>query len=151
MTKLSTANLVGIQFEHGRNDCYELIRRFYRDNFNLQLRNYARPDNWWDGVASLNLYQTLYIREGFLSVNAHPTEWRPTDALLFSIRSRTPNHVGILLPGNNMLHHLYGRLSTIEPLSGTYRNLLMGVVRHPDVNYEPEIKTTHLMEIHGRT
>ena len=48
MMKLRYEHLIGIEYKHGSNDCYGLIRRFYKDNFDLNLRNYARPHDWWN-------------------------------------------------------------------------------------------------------
>jgi cell wall-associated NlpC family hydrolase len=69
MMKLRYEHLIGIEYKHGSNDCYGLIRRFYKDNFDLNLRNYARPHDWWN--TDLSLYQLNYHKEGFRPLDAH--------------------------------------------------------------------------------
>jgi cell wall-associated NlpC family hydrolase len=124
-------HLVGREWNHGNSDCYSLARDFYRDNFSLQLRNYARPTDWWRNP-DFRLYQNLYFKEGFVAVQVHPTEWRPADAFLMAIKSKAANHVAIMINSDTILHHLYGRLSTTDKL-GPWRNFIVGVVRHPEV------------------
>lgn len=36
--------LLGRPFEHGSRDCYGLVRDFYLDVFDIELTNYAHPD-----------------------------------------------------------------------------------------------------------
>lgn len=130
--ELKYRHLLGKEFNHGKSDCYSLARDFYRDNFALKLRPYARPTDWWRNP-DFRLYQNLYFKEGFQSVNVHPTDWRPADALLMAVKSKAANHVAIIIDGNTMIHHLYGRLSCAEKLASNWRNFIVGILRHPDV------------------
>ncbi len=36
-------HLLHKQFKYGKQDCFTLLRDFYRDNFDILLPNYARP------------------------------------------------------------------------------------------------------------
>ena len=54
---------VGRPFVHGDTDCYGLIRDFYKDQFGIELTNYARTDNWWN--EGQNLYVDNFKNEGF--------------------------------------------------------------------------------------
>ena len=106
-------HLLGREFIHGKQDCYTMVRDFYRDNFGMSLRNYARPNLWWQ-QPNITLYSSLYSKEGFRAINVHPTDWRPADLLLMSIKSSSPNHIGIIVDDGSFIHHLYGRLSSKE-------------------------------------
>lgn len=125
-------HLIGRPFKLGSTDCYGLARDFYRDNFGIELRNFARPTNFWDH--GLNLYMDNIYSEGFRPLNCHPREYQTGDCFLMNIRSPIVNHVGILLPDGQMLHHLYGNLSTVTPYRDLFRNTTMAVVRHKDVD-----------------
>lgn len=43
------------------------------------------------------------------------------------------NHAGILLEGNQLLHHLYGQLSCTAPYGGYLRERTIKIVRHKDL------------------
>lgn len=142
---MKTDHLIGRKFIHGSADCYGLVRDFYRDNFGVQLRNYARPDDHWD--AGHNLYMDCFFDEGFRVLHCHPLEWRPGDAILMAIRSPVANHAGVFIEGGQVLHHLWGRFSIVEPYAGLLRNTTVAVLRHKDVNYTVTPTQLDLMEI----
>lgn len=131
---MKTEHLVGLPYVAGGTDCYGLIRSFYKDNFDIDLPNYARPDEFWS--VDMNLYMERFHKHGFRVLDAHPSEFRPGDGIVMAIRSQVGNHAGVLLEDGQMLHHMYGRLSTIESYSGLWRNTTIAVLRHKDV---PEI------------
>lgn len=138
-------HLVGIPFKHGVNDCYELGRRFFKDNFDIEMRAYARPDNWWK--ESMNLYMENFLNEGFQVVeDPHPTNLLPADVFLCAIMSPVANHGAILLEDGEILHHLWGRLSTKEPLRGLVKNTTVAVLRHKDVKIEQATYTENLID-----
>ena len=134
MMKLRYEHLIGIEYKHGSSDCYGLIRRFYKDNFDLNLRNYARPPDWWN--TDLSLYQLNYHKEGFRPLDAHPSDWRPADLFLMAVKSTKINHSAILLENGKILHHVPGRFSGVETYSGMWRNLTCGILRHKDIHFD---------------
>lgn len=149
-------HLLGRPFEHGRFDCYQLIRDFYRDNFGIHLTNYARPDDWW--AHGFSLYQTLFSREGFEVLEAHPNDWLPGDLFMISVRSKTPCHAGIYVGNNLMLHHFFGRFSETVLYRGGWRNRtnymlrhrqafdLVQTERHDVLDYLPEAKKQRYLD-----
>lgn len=139
-------HLLGIPFEHGVNDCYEIARRFFRDNFEIELTPYARPDNWWDH--GLDLYRDHFRTEGFEIVEDPVHEARPADVFLVCIRSEVPNHCGIHLGDGKILHHLYGRRSEVVQFKGLWKNQLSCLVRHRDVpDLTPQATRVELMDL----
>lgn len=145
-------HLVGIPFEHGKNDCYELGRKFFFDNFGIELTNYARPDNWWE--TDLNLYYDHFRREGFEVVNVPLPEIRIADCFLMSIMTEQPCHSGIYVGNNQMLHHFMNRFSKVDSYKGIWRNATVAIIRHKDVpeiipDYE-KIDVLDLMTPHKR-
>jgi hypothetical protein len=116
----------------GKNDCLSLFREFYRDNFGLDVTNYARPKNWRSD--KLDLIRLLYEREGFEMI----TDWkasdlRPGDLLCMCIGQGNPNHFAIVVEDSQILHHLENQLSKVEVFRDFWRNCTAFVLRHPDV------------------
>ena len=138
-------HLLGRKFAHGSSDCYGLIRYFYFDNFDIRMRNYARPEDHWDH--GYNLYYENFRAEGFRSIDDHPSEWRPADLILMAIRSNVANHAAIIVENGKILHHLYGTLSRIDEYRGLFRNSTIAILRHKDVNYKEEEAEMNLMEL----
>lgn len=125
-------HLVGRSFLWGVRDCYALVRDFFADNFDMALANYGRPTDWESD--KLDLMRACYGREGFEMI----TTWtlkdlRPGDVLCMAIGESTGNHFAVFVGDNTLCHHIYGRLSTAEPLRDFWRNSVCYLLRHPDV------------------
>lgn len=123
--------LIGRKFVMGSVDCYDTIRSFFSDNFQLMFRNYARPDKFWD--AGLDLYMENFRKEGFEAIDVHPRDVKVGDCWLMAIRSPIANHAGVYVGNGLMLHHFYGRLSTAELYKGVWRNTTVAHLRHKAV------------------
>lgn len=121
-------HLLGRQFKHGSDDCYGLIRCFYKDLLDIELTNYARPDGWWDH--GQNLYIDNVEREGFRLVE-FGLEWG--DVIMMAIKSPVANHGGIYVGENKILHHFINSRSIDEMYKGMWKNRTVAVYRHPDV------------------
>jgi cell wall-associated NlpC family hydrolase len=116
----------------GKRDCYALATDFFRDNFGIELTPYARPHDW--EADKLDLFRNHYEAEGFDMITEwKPKDLRPADVLVMAIREANPNHCAIYLGDDTILHHLYGRMSSVEPLRGFYRNHTAFILRHKDV------------------
>lgn len=110
--------LIGREFRHGpsgsdgRGDCYALIKDYYKLERNVDLPEFPRNNDWWNHGESL--YIDHFKEAGFKEVDE--ADIKDGDVFLMSINSNTPNHGGIILDGNLILHHLTGRQSRREPL-----------------------------------
>lgn len=105
--------LVGRSFVHGVNDCYSLIRAYYWQERRVMLPEFPRDAQWWHEGG--DIYRDGFGQAGFIVIK--PEEARPQDVFLGQVRSRVPNHGGIMLAGGLALHHLDGRLSRREPVT----------------------------------
>ena len=141
---LKYEHLQGLEFKHGKQDCYELMRMFYRDNFGIELAPFARPDEWWR--KGMNLYMENLHDQGFRVMDLHPTEWRPGDGFLIAFRSPVANHAAVLVENGNILHHFWGTRSVVEPYKGIWRNNTVAMVRHKDVEYKPDASTLDIRD-----
>lgn len=119
------APLVGRPFSHGINDCYQLVRDWYRRERGIELKNFARTDGWWD--RGENLYLKHYAEAGFFLAEGEPEEG---DMIVMQIRSSQPNHAAVYLGDNLILHHLYGRLSSRDVYGGYWKDVTRMIMRH---------------------
>lgn len=118
--------LEGRAFELGYADCWSLVMDWHRWQ-GVTLRNYSVDYPWWE--RGENLYMDNWYAEGFREV----TEPRPGDMVLMQVSAPVVNHAGILLEGNQLLHHLYGQLSCTTPYGGYLRERTIKIVRHKDL------------------
>ena len=131
----------------GRNDCLSLFRDLYKDNFNIEIADYARPHDWKSD--RLDLIGLCYEREGFDKI----TDWkikdiRPGDVLAMSIGERNPNHLAIYVGDSTIVHQKFGQLSNAEPLRDFWLHHTAYVLRHPDVpDLRPVYPDVNIMDL----
>lgn len=125
-------HLIGLPFYWGTSDCLSCFRDFYQVNFGISIRNYARPTDW--SSDNLDLMRLCYEREGFeMIADWTPKSLRPADVLCMAVGESNPNHFAIYLGNDQILHHLYGRTSSVETFRDFWRNSICYTLRHPDV------------------
>lgn len=138
---------VGIDFHHGSTDCYGLIRKVYAEVFRIQLRDYARPDEWWNHPEEYNLYLDNIEKEGMRLVESDlMRDWEVGDWILMAIQSSVPCHAAIYIGDGKILHHFYGRKSSIENYCRLWRNTTTGVYRHKDLKIEKPVEKMELID-----
>ena len=130
-------HLEGLEFDLDRANCYQLIRRFYKDNYDIELTDYACPTDWFD--SSLDLFARLANDEGFEVLHCNPRDYRAGDVVIMALKSSTGNHSAVLLPTGQLLHHLVGQRSSVTPYAGVFRHSTIGVYRCRDVPEQPEM------------
>ena len=119
----------------------------YRENFGLELTDYARPNDWQSELE--DIIRNVYERDGFQMI----TDWKakdlhPGDLLCMAVGETKPNHLAVYVGDNKVVHHLYGRLSTEDPFRDFFRNTTCFILRHPDVpDLRPQHPTTTIKEI----
>lgn len=141
-------DLLGQPFDFGTHDCFALGRRYFRETFDIEVPDYARPHDW--DADKLNLIELCYEHAGFEKV----TRWkakdlRPGDVLCMAVGSANPNHFAIYVGDNTMVHHLANRLSTAEPYRDFWQSVTCFLLRHPAVPdlrpVLPDIDITELL------
>ena len=117
---------VGRKFVFGVVDCYSMCRDWYKREWDLNLTNYLRKDQWWD--AGENLYVDNFANEGFKEIPIRELE--KGDTILMQIKSPVPNHAAIYLGNQQILQHLQGRLSSRDVYGGYYAINTVMALRH---------------------
>jgi cell wall-associated NlpC family hydrolase len=116
----------------GRDDCFALGRKFYKDNFDIDIPDVVRPSDW--NSDDLDLLELWHEKIGFKKLtDFRPKDLRPGDVLCMAVGERNPNHIAIFAGDNTIIHHLFGRFSRAEPFREFWFNQTSYILRHPDV------------------
>ena len=137
-------NLIGLPYIDGKQDCYSIVRRYFAENYGLNLRNYARPSRFWEDQ-SLDLYK-MFRREGARPVLDDTIEIG--DVLLMPLFTPFATHACIVVGDNLILHHPPGRLSCVEPMRPKWSNRATVVVRHPAVTAAHAAQPAEQVHLH---
>ena len=119
---------IGRSFEIGVTDCYTLLQDFYRDAFDIHLKEYARPKDYH--MMSFSLYEKYAKEEGFEPFIGSYQDVKYGDVFGMNIDAEYINHVGIYIGSGEMLHHYWGRLSEICTFGGVWMTKTIQVARH---------------------
>jgi proteasome lid subunit RPN8/RPN11 len=117
---------VGREFVFGIVDCYSLCRDWYKREWNLDLKDYDRRDQFW--LKGENLYMDNFASEGFHRIPLDELQYG--DAILMQLQSPLPNHAAIYLGDQLILHHVQRRLSSRDLYGGYYLKSTVCAVRH---------------------
>lgn len=132
--------LIGRPFRHGVTDCYALIRDWYWMTYGLELMEFPRNWGWW-GKGD-RLYEDNFEKAGFERVPAHQPI-QEGDICLCTLGSKTPNHAGVYVGNNQILHHLAHPSNGYDPsrLSRHDSVLRWGTVIQYWVRYANDLPT----------
>lgn len=115
--------LEGREFIHGINDCYSLIRDWFKVNRNVVLPNFARGIEWW--YAGKDLYDENFESAGFYEIPLE--EATVGDCVMMKAAAKVTNHAAVIVGPNQILHHLFNRLSGVDSLSKWNRCIVRAV------------------------
>lgn len=137
--KLRYDHLLGRPFVLGKTDCYEILRRCFKDNLNIELRPYARPTDFWL-EKEMNLYVNNFKNEGFEVVEETPNnDYKLFDVFLIALpdyrqpKETLTNHCAIYVGNGEVIHHRFGKLSRKVKYQGMLKNFTTHIIRHKDV------------------
>lgn len=107
--------LLGVEFQAGVNDCLTLIRKAYKQKYNIDIPEFPRDDAWWE--RGENMYIDCFEKGGFRKISKD--ELKDGDLIISKVRADVLNHGGVylsnLVDGHHLiLHHLPSRLSRRE-------------------------------------
>jgi proteasome lid subunit RPN8/RPN11 len=105
------APLKGREFRHGVHDCFALVRDWFRVERGIVFPNFARKDEWWNGDD--RLFDTHMEEAGFRKLPGMRVE-QVGDCVIGKIRGAVPNHCGVFIGNDGLLHHLANRLSRVD-------------------------------------
>ena len=105
-------DLIGQPWVWGVSDCWSLVRRYYKEKLNIELRDWERPTTPEEFIND-PMFERCAEATGFRELK-NDEKLENNDLLFMSILANGLNHVAIFLDGD-VLHHLTDRLSCKEP------------------------------------
>lgn len=121
--------LIGRAFVLGHTDCWGLVMSYFKQKHGIELKDYRVDYPWWESGEE-SLYLDNWYECGFREFDG-PAQ--PGDMVIMQVSAPVANHAGILLEGNMLLHHLYGKLSQSVPYGGYWRERSIKTLRHMDL------------------
>lgn len=124
------APLVGREYSYGVLNCVQLLRDWYKLEYDLTFPYVCPPTNpaLWESNPSL--YSDL-IGFGFKEIDKNSIRYG--DLLLMCIgTSQKPNHGAVYIGDNQILHHLSGRLSSRDIYNGYWQRVTHSALRYYD-------------------
>lgn len=115
------SNYIGRKYQIGVQDCFTLVRDYYKKELNKEIFNYERDENWKNISPLIDL---CYKKEGFKEVN----DLKKHDIILFKFRRDFSEHCAVYLGDNLMLHQPVNGLSKIEPID-RYKRYINHIIR----------------------
>lgn len=114
--------LLGKEYKFGQNDCYSLVRDYYKD-LNIDLPAIPFEDDFWQ--KGINYFDDLQDSFGFVTVDTP----QPHDMIIFSVMSSIPNHCGVYLGEDIFMHHAVDRLSCRESIHSFWGKYITRFIR----------------------
>ena len=137
MMEVDVSKYIGRKFVHGSTDCYSLVRDFYKNEFGIELTDYARVEFWWN--KGQNLYMDNFRNEGFYLLDDSQAP-QVGDLYLIALGCSVASHAAIWVGNNRILHHVQDRLSSVDRDMSVFRNNTLARIRHKDVPEERKIE-----------
>lgn len=101
----------GREYVDFTDDCYTIVKDFYA-MVGIQLPEFEYPVDWWD--KGYNMYLEHLPKNGFTQVDK--SDIQPGDLMTFNYASHVPNHAGIYVGDNKVLHHMTNRMSALDDI-----------------------------------
>lgn len=121
----------GRPYKLGKWDCYSLVKDYMKQTYSIDME-------WL--TASWKELSNNYLEESIFSSNEELKNWEKVavpqvgDGILFSMSRKedytNPNHCGVYIAGDRLLHHYSNRLSCIEPFSENWKNRVVTYMRY---------------------
>lgn len=122
------APLVGREFVWGTFDCFTLVRDYYRTELGILIDNFGGYEHNFCEIGQ-DLYLNRYKAAGFVEVEID--DFRRHDVVLMQIgATNVVGHAAVYLGGEQIMHHVLGRLSCRAPYGGMWRNATRKILRH---------------------
>lgn len=124
---------IGRKFKIGKEDCFSLVREYYKKELNITIMDYARDSKWY--VKEPEIWVKNREKEGFTIIyegnDFTLSNLKPHDVLLSKFRDIPyPSHAAVYVGNGMVLHHPATKYSTIEPLCGEIKDKTVVILRH---------------------
>lgn len=96
-------------------DCVNIVRSYFKQELGVLLPNFPRDRGWWDEGKSEIMENTLPLYKKFFDVLPPEVVIQKNDVVVMAIRSSYPNHFGVMIEDEIVLHHMVDALPTRRP------------------------------------
>jgi proteasome lid subunit RPN8/RPN11 len=117
----------GRSYVWGFDDCYEMVRIYYRQELGINISDYDRDESY--SYNEDNLIEDNFWKEGFVK-SPDMNFLKKHDIILCRGSIDRVKHFGIFLGNSRVLHHGLGKLSTVSFLDGSWSASRKMNVRH---------------------
>lgn len=115
----------GARWILGFQDCFEVVRRYYRNTCKVYIGDYDRDESFCH--EEQNVIMDNFGKEGFEIVPKKSLKLH--DVILFRTDKALPQHFGIYLGGQQFLHHMQNGFSCQQTLNGRWMDRILYVLR----------------------
>lgn len=116
--------LTGKEYVYGTQDCYTVIRDYYKLK-GVLLPDFERPED-------LDTADSIFLEQAELC-GFYPVDFdlrKVGDMVVMKLRTRTPMHAAIYVGDDKILHQRTNSLSAVEPFGRYYRQSVAAVYRY---------------------
>tara|TARA_R110002012_G_scaffold197961_1_gene366643 strand:- start:396 stop:785 length:390 start_codon:yes stop_codon:yes gene_type:complete len=116
--------LTGKEYVYGTQDCYTIIRDYYKLK-GVLLPDFERPED-------LDTADSIFLEQAELC-GFYPVDFdlrKVGDMVVMKLRTRTPMHAAIYVGDDKILHQRTNSLSAVEPFGRYYRQSVAAVYRY---------------------
>ncbi len=135
--KMQFDEYIGRVFFWGKNDCFSLVRNFYRKEFSIEIPDFLTDRLGNESSSPLGVYGKLiedHFKEyGWEKIDKFE-EIKKYDGLCFDFgREGLTSHVGVYLGNNLILHHPRGGYSCVENVNVKSLKFFRMALRNPNL------------------
>lgn len=109
-------------------DCGSFIQDFYKQEFNITIPDFYRPERFWE--RGLEIYLDCYREAGFHEIEMK--DLRYGDLVLMALGTSITTHGAVYIGNNKIAHHLNDRLSCRDVYGKYYMDRTTKCLRYKD-------------------
>lgn len=132
MKPIAYEHLINLAWKHKEADCFQLIRRFYAENFEIEIPDIEYQDEWWNTEPEKDHFSLNVRAAGFQPVLTEAVSaMKPGWGLLLAQGAAFATHCGVWVGGGYFLHHPRNEPSRIERWAGRWASRTISIWHHP--------------------
>ena len=126
-------SLIGRPWTWDHTNCWQLIREYFNAELDIQLIDFPKP-NTPEEFSKNPLFEKYFEEAGFKEISQDDS-LQKYDCVLMNLSGEVLNHVGVICDdfGNELLHHMQGRLSCKETYTSWFRKITGRIVRYDNL------------------